>query len=67
MKKFLITVVNLEQDKIMLDYIRTEKDLIGSDYEKFLNLNIGESGCEQYNREDDYTDFDGITTITRIA
>ena len=64
-KRFLITTVNLEKNEIVFSHIYEGKTFIGSDYEKHLNLKTGKTFSYKLTRND--ADFEGITTITRIA
>lgn len=63
--RFLITTVNLEKNEIVHTEIYEGKTLVGSDYEKHLKLRLGKTFCYQFTKND--ADFNGITTITRIA
>ena len=64
-KRFLITTVNLEKNEIVHTDIYEGKTLVGSDYEKHLKLRVGKTFSYQLTRNN--ADFNGITTITRIA
>lgn len=65
MKRFLITTVNLEKNEIVFSSIYNGETFKGSDYEKHLKLRKGKTFSYQISKKD--ADFDGITTITRIA
>lgn len=64
-KRFLITTVNLEKKEVVFIETFEGKTFVGSDYEKHLKLRVGKSFNYQFTRND--ADFNGITTITRIA
>ena len=65
MKKYLLTLVNSDENKIILSEIKDEESLKGSDYAG-LDLEIKETVIEFFSKKEDLTDYNGKTIITRI-
>lgn len=64
-KNFLVTTVNLDKNKIVSSFLYNGESFKGSDYEKHLSLRVGKTFTYEFSTSN--ADFNGITTITRIA
>ena len=65
MKKYLFTLINSDENKIILSKIEDEESLKGSDYAG-LDLKIKETIIEFISKIEDLTDYNGKTIITRF-
>lgn len=65
MEKYLFTLVNSDENKIILSEIKDKESLKGSDYAG-LDLAIKETVIEFFSKEKDLTDYNGKTIITRF-